>query len=184
MIPDIDEFKEKLKELRAKVVFDYEFTDYYYVNDLEKPWNPSKKNLRIRVWKKPDPKCSVLFSELEILDVNGLKFKRSNLKEGKLCLYEGSFGECKRLLESLGFRQWFSVEKKDCTLYEIPGHKFRTVNEFIPNLGWTGELEVDGDNPEDAAEKLKRQMKILGFGLGDVTSDTVSMVYAKKNRLI
>lgn len=181
MISDIDKFKRKLRELNAKVIFDYEFTDDYYVNYLKKPWDLTRKNLRLRIWKKPETKCEILFSKLELFDINGLKFKRSVLKEGKLCLYEGKLEDCKKLLESLGFRKWFSIEKKNCTLYLIENYNFKTIHEFIPNLGWTGELEIEGDNPEKVGEKLENQIKLLGINKTEVTSDTLSAIYAKKN---
>ncbi len=46
-IDDIKEFKNRLKKLNAKLLFPYEFTDYYYVPKNEK-WDPIRKNLRIR----------------------------------------------------------------------------------------------------------------------------------------
>jgi len=184
MISDIDEFKKKLKDLKAKVIFDYEFTDHYYVNNLKTPWDLSKKNLRLRIWRKPKVKYRILFTVLELVDVDGLKFKRSLFKEGKLCLYEGKLEDCKKLLDYLGFKKWFSIEKKNCTLYEIPNYNFKTIHEFIPNLGWTGELEVKGDNLKEAGRILKREIELLGLDKVEVTSEPISLIYAKKNGLL
>ena len=184
MIPSIDQFKKKLKELEAKKLYDYEFTDYYYINDLNNPWDLNKKNLRLREWKKPESKCEILFTELEMIDIDGLKFKRSVFEEGKLSLYQGTFEKCKKLLGSLSFIHWFTIEKKNGTVYKIIKNNFNTCHEFIPKLGWSGELEIRGEDLNKASRNLKEEMKILGLTINDVTSDSLSVIYTNKNGLI
>ncbi|PJE58506.1 MAG: hypothetical protein COU81_00335 [Candidatus Portnoybacteria bacterium CG10_big_fil_rev_8_21_14_0_10_36_7] len=48
-IADIDVFKKHLKNIKAKLLFPYTFTDYYY-KPQGKKWNPEINNLRIRDW--------------------------------------------------------------------------------------------------------------------------------------
>lgn len=178
-IRDARQYEAKLSELQAAVIYDYACTDHYYVPDVHAPWNLRRRTLRLRAWTEPRTTCQLLFSEVERVTVQGLTFKRSLLEEGKLCLYEGTAEACERLLTSLGFEAWFALEKRDCTFYEVAAHQFNTVREFIPGVGWMGELEVEGDDPVDAGRRLKRQLRLLGLGDEDVTSDPIAAIYAE-----
>jgi adenylate cyclase class IV len=178
-IRDVDQYAAKLSELQAAVVYDYAFTDHYHVPDVHVPWNLRRRTLRLRAWTEPRVACQILFSEVERVTVQGLTFKRSILEEGKLCLYEGTFEACERVLASLGFEAWFALTKRDCTFYEVAAHQFKTVREFIPGVGWTGELEVEGDDPVDAGRHLTRQIRLLGLRDEDVTSDPIGAIYAE-----
>ncbi len=181
-IDNIREFEERLKSL-GRLLYPYEFTDYYF-----KPkwtyWDPERKNIRIRVWKYPKKPTRIYLVKNEILEIDGIKFKRSLYEEGKLVLYEGDYSKCKEILEDLGFEEWIVVEKRNCKFYEIY-HKdfiFRTVLEFIPNVGWVGELEFEGEDPNEAVRNLRKAIEILEIPEDKLTYKPVlSLVLCTKN---
>ena len=83
-IRDIDQYTVKLSELQAVVIYNYAFTDHYYVPDIHEPWNLRRRTMRLRAWTEPRTACQVLFSEVERVTIQGLTFKRSVFEEGKL----------------------------------------------------------------------------------------------------
>lgn len=50
----------------------------------------------------------------------------------------------KKLLHDLGFNEQFVLKKQNSQFWDIPKHNFKTIFEYIPNIGWWGELEVEG----------------------------------------
>ena len=158
-VEDIHEFENKLNDLEAKVLFEYEFTDYYYKPKSEE-WNPINKNIRIRHWHFPSRGAIIYFVKNEIIEEQGMKFKRSLLEEGKLQLFTGSLEKCKEILNDLEFIPWKTIEKKNCKIWNF--NDIKPIVEFIPGYGWSCEIEVEGGEVKEAANKLKKALEILG----------------------
>jgi adenylate cyclase class IV len=172
----IEDFKAILTRLRARIVLPYEFTDYYY-KPADKSWDPFEKNLRIREWVEPPTPTTIYFVKLEIMMIQCLRFKRSLYPEGKLPLFSGSLDTCRSLLEDLGFVFWFALRKEKARLWEIPDHHFFTAVEYIRGLGWTAELEFEGQAPKQAAQSIQQALELLDVPLGRVTHKPISAIY-------
>jgi len=179
MIEDLDVFEKRLDELNAKLIYNYEFSDHYF-KPKRISWNPLYKTIRIREWFKPTKGCEVLFNKVEIMNIDGLIFKRSVYPQGKIRILKGNLRLCKDFLNELEFEEWFSIEKKNCKLVEIPRYDFRTVYEYVSNLGWTGELETNGDDPEEVKRKLEEWIRILNIKKENVTYKPLSLIYGEK----
>jgi len=175
-IEDIDDFEARLGRLEARVALDYEFTDHYYT-PVGSRWNPVEKNLRIREWIQPRQDATVYFVKLEVVSADGLQFKRALLAEGKLALFAGPLERCRALLEDLGFEPWFSVRKEKARLWEVPKHGFLTAVEYIRGIGWTAELEFEGQDPGKARAAIQRVLEVLEVSLKTVTHKPVSVLY-------
>jgi adenylate cyclase class IV len=159
-IEDIEAFETTLARLGAKIALPYEFTDHYY-KPAGTPWDPIEKSLRIREWVDPQTPTTVYFVKLEIMTIDGLQFKRSLYHEGKLPLFSGPLESCRELLGDLGFEFWFALRKEKARLWEIPNHHFFTAVEYIEGIGWTAELEFEGQNPQIAAPAIKKALYLL-----------------------
>ena len=177
-IEDIDAFEATLARLGAKIALPYEFTDHYY-KPPGKPWNPVEKSLRIREWINPPTPTTVYLAKLEIITIHGIQFKRSLYPEGKQPLFSGSLELCRRLLEDLGFEFWFALRKEKARLWEVPDHDFFTAVEYIEGLGWTAELEFEGNNPQKAAQAIQKALELLKIPPHLVTHEPVSAIYLK-----
>jgi len=181
-INDIEDFQARLERLGAKVILPYEFTDHYY-----KPpagyWNPVEKNIRIRQWIQPEKESIVYFVKLEIISVDGLQFKRSLYPEGKLPLFTGSFDICRKLLDDLGFGFWFSLRKEKACLWEVPQHSFSTAVEYIKGLGWTAELEFEGNDSQKAGSAIRQALSALQVPMQKVTHNPISAIYLQNRKL-
>jgi len=118
-------------------------------------------------------------SKLEIvyIGIGGLQFKRALCSEGKLSLFRGELNICQSLLEDLGFEFWFSLRKEKVHLREIPKHNFYTAVEHIEGLGWTGELEFEGKEPEKAKSAIEKALKVLHVRRRLVTHKPISAIY-------
>jgi len=175
-IDDIEDFEAKLERLGARIVLPYEFTDHYY-----KPpaghWDPVEKNIRIRQWIKPEKDSIIYFIKLKIISIDGLQFKRSLYPEGKLPLFTGPLDMCRALLDDLGFESWFSLRKEKARLWEIPQHGFYTAVEYIKGLGWTAELEFEGQDPQKAASAIRQALDALQIPDFKVTHNPISVIY-------
>ncbi len=175
-IENIEEFEAKLRDLGARIACPYEFTDHYYKPPGES-WDPVEKNIRIRQWTKPQKEPSVYFVKLEILSIEGLQFKRSLYPEGKLPLFTGPLEACRNLLDDLGFEFWFSLKKQHGRLWEVPAHHFCTAVEYIEGLGWTAELEFEGNDPQKANRAIQQALKVLDVPKDKVTYKPISSIY-------
>ncbi|MHC4174911.1 MAG: CYTH domain-containing protein [Planctomycetota bacterium] len=175
-IESIGDFEERLNRLGARIACPYEFIDHYY-KPTSTEWNPVEKNLRIREWITPQKTSTIYFVKLEILSIGGLQFKRALCSEGKLPLFRGELNICKSLLEDLGFEFWFSLRKEKAHLWEMPKHRFFTAVEHIEGLGWTGELEFEGKDPEKAKSAIERALKVLRVPRRLVTHKPISAIY-------
>ena len=175
-IEDIDAFEATLARLGARVALAYEFTDHYYTPPGQ-PWDPVEKSLRIREWVEPARPTTIYFVKLEIMTVDGLRFKRSLYPEGKLPLFAGPLESCRALLNDLGFEFWFALRKEKARLWEIPDHHFFTAVEYIRGIGWTAELEFEGQAPQHAARSIRRALDLLQIPPHLVTHNPISAIY-------
>lgn len=175
-IESIADFEAKLNQIGATIAYSYEFIDHYY-KPAGMEWNPVEKNIRIREWIKPRKIPTVYFVKLEIVSIGGPRFKRALLPEGKLPLYSGELTACRSLLEDLGFSFWFSLRKNEGCLWEIPQHNFFTAVEHIEGLGWTGELEFEGNDPEKAKSAIEKALEVLEIPQTLVTHKPISAIY-------
>jgi adenylate cyclase class IV len=180
-IDDIEGFQARLCELGAKIAFPYEFIDHYY-----KPsagfWDPVEKNIRIRQWIQPEKESTICFVKLQIMSIGDLQFKRSLYPEGKLPLFTGPLDTCRTLLEDLGFEFWFSLRKEKARLWEVSRHGFFTAVEYIEGLGWTAELEFEGQEPAKAASAIRQALDALKIPRQKVTHNPISAIYLQNRK--
>lgn len=180
-IDDIEDFQARLEHLGAKIAFPYEFTDHYYKPPAEY-WDPVEKNIRIRQWVKPRKESTIYFVKLEIISIGELQFKRSLFPEGKLPLLTGPLDTCRKLLDDLGFEFWFSLRKEKARLWEVPRHGFFTAVEYIEGLGWTAELEFEGQDPHKAASSIRHALDALKIPQQEVTHNPISAIYLQNRK--
>ena len=190
-IDDIKDFEARLGRLGAKIALPYEFTDHYYKPPKDN-WDPVKKNIRIRQWIQPQngtPRgvshCGdsiIYIVKLEIISIDGLQFKRSLYPEGKLSLFTGPHDMCRTLLDDLGFEFWFSLKKEKACLWEVPRHGFFTAVEYIEGLGWTAELEFEGNDPQKAGSAIRQALSALQIPMQKVTHNPISAIYLQNKK--
>ena len=181
-IDDIEDFQARLDRLGARIVLPYEFTDHYY-KSLAGHWDPVERNIRIRQWIRPEKDSIIYIVKLEIISIDGLQFKRSLYPEGKLLLFTGKLDTCRTLLEDLSFKFWFSLRKEKARLWEVPRHGFFTAVEYIEGLGWTAELEFEGNDPRKACSSIQQALKLLKIPLQKVTHNPISAIYLQSRKL-
>ncbi|MBN2594994.1 MAG: CYTH domain-containing protein [Sedimentisphaerales bacterium] len=183
-IDDIKDFEARLDRLGARIALPYEFTDHYYKLPAGN-WDPVKKNIRIRQWIQPQKDTTIYIVKLEIISIDGLQFKRSLYPEGKLPLFTGPHDMCRTLLDDLGFEFWFSLRKENACLWEVPRYaaqavpcgSFFTAVEYIKGLGWTAELEFEGNDPQKAGSAIRQALSALQIPMQKVTHNPISAVY-------
>lgn len=183
IIKDIKAFEKRLDELSARLIYPYEFTDYYFRPRKEK-WDPLEKNLRIREWKTPENPTTIYFVKNEIVSIDGFQFKRALYPQGKLALFSGDLNTCKSLLNDLGFELWFIIKKERARFWEIPKHGFKTVAEYISGLGWSGELEFEGEDPNKAKAEIEKALNVLKIPKSLVSFKPISVIYAEKHKIL
>ena len=181
-IDDIEDFEARLGRLGAKISFPYEFVDHYY-RPPAATWDPIEKNIRIRQWIRPQKESTVYFVKLEIVSIGNLKFKRSLYPEGKLPLFTGPLDTCRALLDDLGFEFWFSLRKEKARLWEVPRHGFFTAVEYIEGLGWTAEIEFEGEDPQKAASAIRQALDVLNIPRQKVSHNPISTIYLQNRKL-
>jgi len=177
-IADIDALRRHLEGQGGTILFPYEFTDHYFKPTGE-TWPLSERNLRIREWNYPSEPTAIFFVRTEIVTIGDLQFKRALYPEGKVPMYSGSIDACRSLLADLGFEPWFDVAKKDSELWEVKQHGFKTPLEFIEGLGWVGELEFEGENPQQAKENIERALQVMDVPMEAVTYKPISQIFAE-----
>lgn len=182
-IESIEKFEARLRALGARIAYSYEFTDHYY-KPADMRWDPVEKNIRIRQWTEPRNEPAVYLVKLEIVSIEGLQFKRSLYPEGKLPLFTGPLEACRTLLADLGFEFWFSLKKQRGRLWEVPVHRFCTAAEYIEGLGWTAELEFDGNDPQTAKSAIKQALKVLDVPQHKVTHKPISAIYLEGGNVV
>jgi len=183
LIKDIGAHKKQLQKIGGKLKYRYAFTDYYYRPE-KKVWGPIRRIIRIRKWSKGEEPTTIYFVKNEIIESKRIKFKRSMYPEGKLPLFSGSLKRCREILTDLDFVEWITLKKQRAEFWDIPKYKFGTAIEYIPGLGWTGELEVEGNNIQKAKEKLERQLKLINIDQKQADFRPISVIYAEKLNLL
>lgn len=182
-IKDIDTFKDRIKLLEGALIFDYSFYDYYLI-PINQRWDPLEKNLRIREWKYPARPTTLYFVRNEILNIEGLKFKRAVYKAGKVPLHEGDLEECRSIAQDLGFKPWFTIRKEKAHFYGVSKYHFKTIAEYVPELGWTGELEFEGQDPSKAKANIEKCISLLNIPIENINFKPISVIYAEKLGLL
>lgn len=177
-IVDINTHRKRILGLGGRLVYKYEFDDHYYHPELG-TWDSIEKVLRIRYWLKPRKPTTIYFVQNKVIEKSGFKFKRSVYPEGKLPLFSGELDRCQNLLRDLGFKEWFVLKKRKAEFWEIPVYDFETVFEFIPGLGWSGELEEEGQSIQKAKKRLGDELELLGVDLNKVDYRPISVIYAE-----
>ena len=180
-IEDIEDFRARLSRLGARIALPYEFTDHYYKQPAEY-WDPVKKNIRIRQWIQPQKESTVYIVKLEIISIDSLQFKRSLYPEGKLPLFTGPLDTCRALLDDLGFEFCFSLRKEKARLWEVSRHGFCTAVEYIEGLGWTAEIEFEGEDPQKAGSAIRQALNILKIPREKVTHNPISAIYLQNSK--
>lgn len=179
LIKDIAAHRKRILGLGGKLKYKYTFVDFYYRPEKQ-VWGPVRRILRIRHWSKPKKPTTIYFVKNEVTQKGKIKFKRSLYPEGKLSLFSGSLKRCREILKDLGFIEWLTLKKQRAEFWDVPKYKFETVTEYIPNLGWSGELEVEGSDILKAREQLEKQLKLLGIDLDQADYRPISVIYAEK----
>lgn len=182
-IRDIAGFEKELKKLGARLIYKYEFTDYYFKPAKEK-WNPIKKILRIREWKFPKKPTIIYFVKNEIISMGDIKFKRAIYPQGKVPLFVGDLELCKSLLSDLGFKLWFVLKKEKCKFWRLPKHNFETVTEYIDGFGWSGELEFEGKNAAKAKIQIEKALGVLKIPKNLVSFKPISVIFAEQLNIL
>lgn len=183
IIEDIDRFEKRLQEIGASVKYPYEFTDHYF-KPANETWNPVEKNLRIREWHYPEHPTTIYFVRNEVLSIDGLEFKRALYHHGKVPLLSDTLEICKALLNDMGFAAWFILKKEKARLWEISRHGFNTVTEYIEGVGWSGELEFEGEDPQKAKTQIEQALNILKIPANKVSFKPISVIFAEKQRFL
>ncbi len=149
-------FLKKLLDEGYKITLKYSFEDVFF--SPRGGWREKGKLLRVRRWH--DGKCEVLFTKVNIVEREGLSFKRSSYKEGKVRLYEGVGRECESLLKDMEFEECGRIKKEEG--YLLRKGDVELALERI-NDKWLLEVEVEGNDLKEAEEAIKRIMMALGL---------------------
>ena len=159
-IDNINEFENKLNDLEAKIILEYNFSDTYY-KQKSNDWNPLNKTMRLREWHNPNRGNFVYYSVTEFIENNGITFKRSKLKEGKKVLCKGDLAKAKEFLQKNNFEPWLKVTKKDCKIWKSDKLPSAIIVEYINELSWTAEIEVEGEDINQASNNIKEILQKL-----------------------
>ena len=149
-------FLEKLINMGFEITLKYSFEDVFF--SPRGGWKEKGKLLRVRKWH--DGRCEVLFTRVEVIEVNGLSFKRSLYKEGKVKLYEGLGEECEALLKDMEFEECGRIKKEEG--YLLRKGDVEVALERI-NGRWLLEIEVEGRELEEARKNMERIMRLLNL---------------------
>jgi len=177
-IRDIAAFQARLASLGARALQRYAFTDRYF-RPREGPWEPRTHGLRVRDWREPARLSELLLTHVETVAAGPLACKRSLLPQGKLRLHEGNREECEDVCEALGFVRWLDVVKTDCAICELPGFG-KAIYERVAGLGWTSEVEVEGNDPAAALARIEAKLSALGVPAASVTDKPMAVLVAER----
>jgi len=113
----------------------YSFTDYYFTGGR----SPAK----IRRWNSPHtPKVEIIFHKRKF----GVKTERSQDAT--------SLEAASKELKSLGFKPYLRIVKERAWVVSKKGMPTYAL-EFVPGLGWTGEIEVPLKNRKKIPSLVK-----------------------------
>lgn len=180
LIADIDAFRRGIAVLGGGVRFEYAFTDHYY-RPHGGAWDPTTRALRVREHHRPPQPSEVLLTWVDLVHVDGLAFKRSRFPEGKVRLHLGSVGECRSIADGLGYEPWLVVRKLTCEFYDIPDVG-ELVVEQVDGIGWMGEVEVPGHDPQAAASAIRRKLDALRVSVDAVLPQPLAALAASRLR--
>lgn len=85
-------------------------------------------------------------------------------------------------MDDLGFEFWFSLRKEKARLWEVPQHGFFTAVEYIEGLGWTAELEFEGNDPHKAGSAIRQALDVLNIPQQKVTHNPISAIYLQNRK--
>jgi adenylate cyclase class IV len=91
---------------------------------------------------------------------------------------------CTDLLKDLGFESWFVLKKQHASFWEVSKYRFSTVTEYIDGIGWSGELEFEGDDPEKARTQFEQALNLLQIPLKNVSFKPISVIFAEHHKLM
>ena len=101
----------------------YSFSDFYFRSERS-----SKKLAKVRKWKKPKRPIEIIFFSRD----KGVKTEeRKKMK---------NFAQASNFLEGMGYESYLTIDKKKAWMVKKDGTEY--AFEFIPELGWTGEVEI------------------------------------------
>jgi hypothetical protein len=75
------------------------------------------------------------------------------------------------------------LRKEKARLWEVPRHGFFTAVEYIEGLGWTAELEFEGNDPHKAGVAIRQALKALKIPRQKVTHNPISTIYLQNKAL-
>jgi adenylate cyclase class IV len=178
LIDDVEVFRRHIATLGGRVRFAYAFTDHYY-RPLLGAWDSRTRALRVREHHRPAKLSEVLLTWVDLVQVNGLAFKRSRFPEGKVRLHLGPVGECRAIADALGYAPWLVVRKIMCEFYDIPDVG-ELVAEQVDGIGWMCEVEVAGQDPQAAAAAIRRKLDALGVSVDAVLPEPLAALVAAR----
>src|SRR5712692_6046924 len=152
LVDDREAWQRRLAARGGRVRFEYAFTDHYY-RPAGGPGDRAR-TLRIREHHRPTPSCEVLLTWTDLVQLDGLSFKRSRFPEGKVRLYAGTLAACRTVTDGLGYEPWLVVRKLAGSFYEVPDVGELVIEE-VEGIGWMGEVEVAGESPTVAAAAIR-----------------------------
>jgi adenylate cyclase class IV len=180
LVSDRDAFEWRLAERGGRIRFRYAFADHYY-RPSEGAWDPRTRAVRIRELAQPTPSCEVLLTRTDLMQVDGLTFKRSRFPEGKVRLFAGTLEACRAVVEALGYEPWLVVRKTVGLFFEVPDLGDLVIEE-VEGIGWMGEVEVAGEDPHAAAAAIRRKLDLLGVPPQAVLPDPLAAFVAARSR--
>lgn len=180
LIEDLGAFQERLRAIGARVIREYAFTDHYY-RPAGRAWSPHEHALRIREHLRPASPAEVLLTWTEMRSVDGLRFKRSRLPDGKARLFCGAVDDCRTVVGGLGFEPWLVVRKDAGIMYTAPEFG-NLVIEQVAGIGWMCELEVEGRDPDAAAQAIRQKLTALGAPVDAAIPEPLASYVGRRTR--
>jgi predicted adenylyl cyclase CyaB len=178
---DFDSLLAKIKNLGGYKKLDYEFDDYYF-EPINLSWGNSE-NLRVREWHKPnDRPIAIYFSKNKIESIDGISFKKSEYLEGKLKLFSGNLDTCFSILNDLGFKLVTKIEKRQGQVWVLPD-KSQIILEYVNSFGWSGELELDGSDPNETKQKIENILQMLKINRDNISFKSMIQLFSERNNL-
>jgi len=182
-----EEFKSvmrRIKELNGEVVREYKFYDHVF-KPKSGEWSLERKILRVREWFKPSIKAEILFTHIEIVEIDEFKYKRTIYPQGKILMYTGNKEEAFRILEDLGFEYWFTVYKEWGGLYKLKRLYDKIIAlEYVKDLGYSLEVEIWGSNVEQVKHEMTEILGRLGIKKDKVLWKSLPTIVAEHLKLI
>ncbi len=180
LVDDREAFQRRLTARGGRVRFEYAFTDHYY-RPAGGPWDPHARTVRIREHHQPAQPSEVLLTWTDLVQVDGLSFKRSRFPEGKVRLYAGTLAACRTVADGLGCEPWLVVRKLAGVFYEVPDLGELVIEE-VEGIGWMAEVEVAGEDPSVAAAAIRHKLQALGIAPQAVLPEPLAALVAARGR--